>query len=518
MTTSEHCFLCVICCHLNVYSQKDTTFRILSAKYIKMVVEIIGLDGGATVVGWQELERAFGAKHSEDDEFKASKIMHKQLLPYNPDDFLHVVVEKNANKELVSRKDYEEVQYYREATPYGPTYYLMSIIVELFWCNSRGPQYLTPMVYAYLLRTKYPEPIVDINRIRELCKLKDLDDLPEADIVTTAPTQGKKGLQHLRPNQNRRNTVQLPPAKRPKVHTTTSRSTANVDTAARTAETGSQPPRASQARGSVAPSTSPQQVTGSSSSDPYGSIPSIEDFCAIMSTDIQELLATKVTVFCSHSRSPCCRRNMMLCVRITSVKVMELQVMIETITKKIKELQEQNTTNVDEVKADNDRLIVKLQAFKFANDSRCIRIQELQMYVDASNNKWNISSKALLEKEAVLQTIIVAQSLSKGELHELHHLWISVGAMERLKVRLNWRVSFLCSSWRSQMSFSNSLCIVTASLNDYKHTLDKEVEAHTVTQFQIETLQDDLNSIQFKLESAEKARTTTRQELANTRA
>ncbi|KAL3686458.1 hypothetical protein R1sor_009032 [Riccia sorocarpa] len=38
---------------------------------------ITGLNGSATVVGWQELERAFGAKHSEDDEFRATKIMQK---------------------------------------------------------------------------------------------------------------------------------------------------------------------------------------------------------------------------------------------------------------------------------------------------------------------------------------------------------------------------------------------------------------------------------------------------------
>ncbi|KAL3690625.1 hypothetical protein R1sor_016934 [Riccia sorocarpa] len=111
---------------------------------------IIGLNGSATVVGWQELERAFGAKHSEDDEFRAKKIMQKQLLPYNLSDFLPVFIEKNSNKELVSGKEYEENTYYSEAAPYGPTYYLLTVIAELFWCNSKGPRYLTPMVYAYL--------------------------------------------------------------------------------------------------------------------------------------------------------------------------------------------------------------------------------------------------------------------------------------------------------------------------------------------------------------------------------
>ncbi|KAL3675771.1 hypothetical protein R1sor_025719 [Riccia sorocarpa] len=60
---------------------------------------ITGLNGSATVVGWLELDMAFGAKHNEDDEFRATKIMQKQLLPYNPNDFLPVFTEKNTNKE-----------------------------------------------------------------------------------------------------------------------------------------------------------------------------------------------------------------------------------------------------------------------------------------------------------------------------------------------------------------------------------------------------------------------------------
>ncbi|KAL3685964.1 hypothetical protein R1sor_003986 [Riccia sorocarpa] len=58
------------------------------------------------------------------------------LLPYKPSAFMPETIEKNLNKGLVSGKDYEEVLYYREAAPYGPTYYLMTLIAEVFWSHS----------------------------------------------------------------------------------------------------------------------------------------------------------------------------------------------------------------------------------------------------------------------------------------------------------------------------------------------------------------------------------------------
>ncbi|KAL3698631.1 hypothetical protein R1sor_012707 [Riccia sorocarpa] len=59
-------------------------------------------------------------------------------------------VERNPNRELVSGGDYEEVHYYKEAAPYGPTFYLMSVISELFWGHAKNPRFQTPQVYAYL--------------------------------------------------------------------------------------------------------------------------------------------------------------------------------------------------------------------------------------------------------------------------------------------------------------------------------------------------------------------------------
>ncbi|KAL2642627.1 hypothetical protein R1flu_010214 [Riccia fluitans] len=59
-------------------------------------------------------------------------------------------VEPNPNKKLVSGQPYEEVMYYKDAAPYGPTYCLMTIVTELFWSAGRSNRFLTPMILAYL--------------------------------------------------------------------------------------------------------------------------------------------------------------------------------------------------------------------------------------------------------------------------------------------------------------------------------------------------------------------------------
>ncbi|KAL3691645.1 hypothetical protein R1sor_005296 [Riccia sorocarpa] len=111
---------------------------------------ITGMDGSTNVIGWNEIMVSFGAEHTEDDEFRSVKIMHKQLLPYRPCDFLPETVERIPNRELVNGGDHEEVHFYKEAAPYGPTFYLMSVIAELFWGQSKNPRFQTPQVYAYL--------------------------------------------------------------------------------------------------------------------------------------------------------------------------------------------------------------------------------------------------------------------------------------------------------------------------------------------------------------------------------
>ncbi|KAL3699774.1 hypothetical protein R1sor_017796 [Riccia sorocarpa] len=190
----------------------------------------------SNVIRWSEVMTAFGGEHSDEDEFRGTKIMHRQLLPYKPSAFLPKTVEKNLNTGLVSRKDYEEVLYYREAAPYGPTYYLMTLIAEVFWSHSRSNRFLMPQVYAYVralhghpynmakvivkstsyaesepwvrwrmiskegditltdLVEKFSVPITDVNIIREKCKLKDPDDLPEADLADQVDKTPKKLL------------------------------------------------------------------------------------------------------------------------------------------------------------------------------------------------------------------------------------------------------------------------------------------------------------------------------------
>ncbi|KAL3686444.1 hypothetical protein R1sor_009018 [Riccia sorocarpa] len=111
---------------------------------------ITGADGRSNVIGWREVMTAFGGGHSVKDEFWGTEITRSQLLPYKPADFLPETVESDVNEGLGSGKDSEEVIYYREAAPYGPTYYLMTLIAEVFWSNFRGNRFLMPMVYSYL--------------------------------------------------------------------------------------------------------------------------------------------------------------------------------------------------------------------------------------------------------------------------------------------------------------------------------------------------------------------------------
>ncbi|KAL3698402.1 hypothetical protein R1sor_012478 [Riccia sorocarpa] len=86
---------------------------------------IKGTSGSTCVVGWHEVS-------------------------YKPQEFLTETVEANAQRKLVNGQPYEEISYYKDAAPYGPTYTLMSVIAELFWCNGRSTRFTTPMVYAYM--------------------------------------------------------------------------------------------------------------------------------------------------------------------------------------------------------------------------------------------------------------------------------------------------------------------------------------------------------------------------------
>ncbi|KAL3682981.1 hypothetical protein R1sor_001003 [Riccia sorocarpa] len=111
---------------------------------------IKGTSGTTCVVGWHEVAVAFGANHLDTEEFRAIRINNKNFSEYSPGEYLLETVETNAARKLVNGRPYEEISYYKEAAPYSPTFFLMSMIAELFWCNGRSTRYTTPMVYAYM--------------------------------------------------------------------------------------------------------------------------------------------------------------------------------------------------------------------------------------------------------------------------------------------------------------------------------------------------------------------------------
>ncbi|KAL3694848.1 hypothetical protein R1sor_008499 [Riccia sorocarpa] len=111
---------------------------------------IKGCSGATCVVGWHEVAVAFRANHADSEEFRAMKINNKNFSQYQPGQFLLETVETNAQRKLVNGQPYEEISYYKEAAPYGPTYTLMNVIAELFWCIGRSTRFTTPQVYAYM--------------------------------------------------------------------------------------------------------------------------------------------------------------------------------------------------------------------------------------------------------------------------------------------------------------------------------------------------------------------------------
>ncbi|KAL2607927.1 hypothetical protein R1flu_026500 [Riccia fluitans] len=106
--------------------------------------------GGTNVIGWNKIAVVFGAKHNDSEDFRSIKVMHTTLDKYNPWAYLPASVEHNPNKKLVNGQPYEEVLYYKDVAPYGPTYYLMTTMAELFWSAGRSNKFLTPMILAYL--------------------------------------------------------------------------------------------------------------------------------------------------------------------------------------------------------------------------------------------------------------------------------------------------------------------------------------------------------------------------------
>ncbi|KAL2636316.1 hypothetical protein R1flu_007795 [Riccia fluitans] len=106
--------------------------------------------GGMNVIGWNKIAVIFGAKHNEKKDFQSIKVMHTTLDKYNPKSYLPASIETSPNKNLVNGQRYEEILYYKDVAPYGPTYHLMTTVAELFWSAGRSNRFLTPMILAYL--------------------------------------------------------------------------------------------------------------------------------------------------------------------------------------------------------------------------------------------------------------------------------------------------------------------------------------------------------------------------------
>ncbi|KAL3691211.1 hypothetical protein R1sor_004862 [Riccia sorocarpa] len=119
--------------------------------------------------------------HGEAEEFRAIKINNKAFSQYKPQEFLPETVETNAQRKLVNGQPYEEISYYKKAAPYSPTYYLMSIIAKLFWCNEIAflQKRAQTLDNTKGLLTKFSNPIDDLKVIRESCKLTDQFALAE---------------------------------------------------------------------------------------------------------------------------------------------------------------------------------------------------------------------------------------------------------------------------------------------------------------------------------------------------
>ncbi|KAL3696360.1 hypothetical protein R1sor_010436 [Riccia sorocarpa] len=167
---------------------------------------IKGANGNAHVIGWPEIAVAFGSQHDPKEEFRSTKVMQSKLRNLHPDLFLPQAVESNPNKKLVNGQRYEECLYYREAAPYGPTYYLMtqtnwakailhSLRMEISSLQNRGSRYMAQVeshdqdgdMTLSSLVARFPDPIINLQDVRENCLL--LEQIPLATPLSCTEIQ-----------------------------------------------------------------------------------------------------------------------------------------------------------------------------------------------------------------------------------------------------------------------------------------------------------------------------------------
>ncbi|KAL3681623.1 hypothetical protein R1sor_024579 [Riccia sorocarpa] len=482
---------------------------------------ITGADGRSNVIRWSEVMTAFGGEHSDEDEFRGTKIMHRQLLPYKPSAFLPETVEKNLNKGLVSGKDYED----REAAPYGPTYYLMTLIAEREARSAKDSRKTVEVVwgpvFVHLLYTfrhrifagtsyaesepwvrwrmiskegditltdlveKFSVPITDINIIREKCKLKDPDELPEADLADQVDKTPKK----LLPKKSKppRHVISdtsdednRPQPKRQKANTGGPRVRL---VSKKPNDNGGQP------RKSVSPTT----------------ITNIADLAATLSEDVKHILENRYQSLISQlDNGP------------------------ENWKQKFQALQQTKaaedgrlSARVKSLQDSEDKLRTALAAGKADNDKLRAKVSDLEYHVNMLNESVNKAKQTAADHATSLkdanQTRQQIASLQDevSRFKEQQVKWLSDKAtlqkiIETLRADKH-------EAFQAKESAETELRAAMVAAEGYKKSMDSELDTAAAAQLEKDRLNDEISTLKFSLERAEKNTLLARQELASVR-
>ncbi|KAL3696376.1 hypothetical protein R1sor_010452 [Riccia sorocarpa] len=133
-----------------------------------------GLNGATCVIGWHEIQLAFGAVHDQRDEFRHIKIAHKQFAGYKPE---ILFLEKRARENNDKCKQVILVvwapMFLQILYPYRQTIFAWSTLSEaegwLGWSHmSRDGD-----IDIHALVARFPSKMEDLREIREKCKLTD---------------------------------------------------------------------------------------------------------------------------------------------------------------------------------------------------------------------------------------------------------------------------------------------------------------------------------------------------------
>ncbi|KAL3678932.1 hypothetical protein R1sor_021888 [Riccia sorocarpa] len=463
-----------------------------------------GTSGSTCVVGWHEVSVAFGASHGEAEEFRAIKINNKAFSQYKPQEFLPETMETNAQRKLVNGQPYEEISYYKDAASYGPTYYLMSIIAELFWCNGRSTRFTTPMVYAYMrslatpeawvswvhmskdgeldlkgLVNKFPTPIEDLKVIRESCKLTD--NIPLAESVAGGP-DGNAAVM----------TPKLTVRKR-------ARDDKEPDRVVRTRVTTKGRSIVPAEAGPSAPASSPTE------SDSSGELvvfePIFHDFGQKMGPVLADVLSKNLQA----SFGP---------LLVDAKAGQSLKKQLAELTTKLEESERGRTGLIGQVEAlKRDLITCKEKATSELAASNGLRTQKelQQMKQESANAK---SSIAKLETDLKLARNDVA-TRTAGEENLKAQIKSLTGQMEALKAKSTAKVAQL---QQQQAVLQEQLQTEKLAVDRFKNAFNTEMQKNSDLDEQVVTLKAKIDSHKFSAERAEKAQSALRSELAKVKA